>query len=68
MFDGIQIQEWQQSGYLKVDNFFSEEESERCRLWVTEIESWPESSDQWMHHFESTPSGVRPSRTENVVP
>ena len=68
MFTDSQIHDWHRSGYLKIDNFFSEKEAASCRQWIEDIESWPESSDRWMHHFESTPYGVRPSRTENVAP
>ena len=68
MFITPQLNDWRQSGYLKIDNFFSEEEAARCTQWIEDIESWPETPDRWMHHYESTPSGIRPSRTENVTP
>ena len=63
-----QIESWRANGYLKLDDFLSEEESQTCASWVNEIQQWPDRSDKWMHHYEETPEGIRHARTENVVP
>lgn len=61
-------QDWQTNGYLKIPSFFSEKEVEALQTWVSEISCWQPTQDKWMHHYESTPSGPRLSRSENFVP
>ena len=60
--------DWQNNGYLKIPTFFSAEEVRDLQTWVSEISSWEPTEDKWMHHYESTPEGVRLSRSENFVP
>ena len=60
--------DWQNNGYLKIPTFFSAEEVRDLQTWVSEISSWEPTEDKWMHHYESTPEGVRLSRSENLVP
>ena len=60
--------DWQNNGYLKISGFFSHEEVAALQKWVAEIARWKPTSDKWMHHYESTPDGIRLSRSENFVP
>ena len=59
---------WREHGFIKVANFLTQEEATACRQWIIDIEGWPDSQDRWMHHYESTPEGIKHSRTENVSP
>ncbi len=61
-------QNWKTNGYLKIPRFFSEEEMGTLLAWVSEISCWKPTHNKWMHHYESTPSGPRLSRSENFVP
>ncbi|WP_339728534.1 phytanoyl-CoA dioxygenase family protein [uncultured Gimesia sp.] len=62
-----QLKTWESAGYLKLPGFLTPTETENLREWVEEISEWPASDDQWMHHFEQTPFGVRPARTEYIL-
>ena len=59
---------WQKNGFLKISGFFTPEDISFCKEWISEIQQWPDDKERWMHHYETTPVGVRLSRTENVVP
>ncbi len=62
-----QLDRWNQTGYVKLPGFLSASETENLREWVEEISSWPADDEKWMHHFEQTPFGVRPARTEYIL-
>nr|WP_230682385.1 hypothetical protein [Gimesia maris] len=62
-----QLDRWNQTGYIKLPEFLSEAETQNLREWVEEISAWPADDEKWMHHFEQTPSGVRPARTEYIL-
>ncbi len=66
--NSAQLRDWKGSGYLKISGFFSYKETESLKLWVSEISSWEPTEDKWLHHYESTPTGPRLSRSENFVP
>ena len=63
-----QIERWSADGFLKVSDFLSEAETARLRRWVADIEEADGKSSGIMHHFEKTPGGIRPSRSENFLP
>ncbi len=63
-----QLLQWNRDGFLKIENFFSAEESEAIKSWVNEISDWEISEEKWMHHFETINDGAKLSRTENFVP
>ncbi|HAH46456.1 phytanoyl-CoA dioxygenase family protein [Gimesia sp.] len=62
-----QLDRWNQTGYIKIPGFLTAAETENLREWVDEISSWPADDEKWMHHFEQTPFGVRPARTEYIL-
>ncbi|QDV48303.1 methylphosphonate hydroxylase [Gimesia fumaroli] len=62
-----QLKAWETTGYVKLPGFLTPTETENLRQWVEEISEWPASDNQWMHHFEQTPFGVKPARTEYIL-
>jgi hypothetical protein len=62
-----QQDQWQQTGYLKLPGFLTPDATRNLQEWVEEISEWPASDDQWMHHFEQTPAGIRLARTEYLL-
>ncbi len=63
-----QLDHWRRDGFLKIPGFLNQAETETLKGWVEDIESWKDSPDKWMHHWEDTKYGVRLSRSENWVP
>lgn len=63
-----ELNKWRRDGFLKIPSFLNPEETEALREWIEDIAERPNSADQWLHHREETPFGIRLSRTENFVP
>lgn len=63
-----QHQDWENNGFLKVSGFFNADEVKDLQSWVSNISTWKNTTDKWMHHYESTADGARLSRSENFVP
>ena len=62
-----ELNQWKSDGYLKLPGFLTQVETENLQQWIEEISEWPPSDDQWMHHFEQTPFGIKPARTEYIL-
>ncbi len=67
-FTASQMQQWQQNGFLKLPALLSGEKLQQFCSWVDEVANWPDSTDQWIHHRETTAAGIQPARTENILP
>ena len=60
-----QMECWHEDGFIQLAGFLAAE-VDQLREWVAAVET--ADADRVMHHFEETPQGVRPSRTENFIP
>jgi hypothetical protein len=47
---------------------FDAREIELLRLWVSEIQCWPDNGGDWLHYREMTDDGPQLCRTENFIP
>ncbi|KAK3279808.1 hypothetical protein CYMTET_12328 [Cymbomonas tetramitiformis] len=67
------IATYQRQGWLHMPGFFTVAESEMIRQWADELETWPESGEEWMQHYEwveppGSPEKVRVlARSENFM-
>jgi 2-aminoethylphosphonate dioxygenase len=61
---------YHENGFLVVRDLFTLEEKESIKMWVAEIQNWPETPHKWLHYFEPhRDSGSKLlCRTENFIP
>jgi hypothetical protein len=64
----LDLEHWQQAGFLCLDGYITGAVLEELRAWVDEIESWPPTEGRWLQHDELTDTGPRRARTENFAP
>src|ERR1051325_6375244 len=65
-----QLKFWQQSGFIKISDFFSEEQKRELIAWGEDMESRPETPGKWMKYFEvplADPAGRQLCRVENFL-
>jgi len=63
------VERFRESGWL-LTSPFTENEVDRIRRWVTEIQAWDidNESGRWLHYQERTTHGPKLCRTENFTP
>jgi hypothetical protein len=47
---------------------FDRSVTDSIRLWVTEVQCWPDNGGDWLHYREMTDDGPQLCRTENFLP
>lgn len=59
---------WRSQGWIAVRGALSSDFVAELTGWVEEVEAWAHAGQPGMHHFEETPDGPRPARSEDFDP
>ncbi len=66
-----QLETWKENGFLKLTDYFSEDQKSELVSWVEDLEQRPETPGKWMKYFEAPkndPAGRQLCRVEDFLP